>query len=51
MLALRNLLIGLVFASLVLAAGCCCTGGLDDDQINQNLPHDQGGTHDQGVAF
>lgn len=45
-----NLLIGLALTMLVYAAGCCCTGGLDDDNIDLNLPHDQGGAHDQGLA-
>jgi hypothetical protein len=47
---INNLLIGLAFCVLVYTASCCCTGGLDDDNIDQNLPHDQGGTHDQGLA-
>ena len=39
-----KVLVGIVLASMLFAASCCCTGGLDDDHINQNLP----GTHNEG---
>ncbi len=39
---IHNILMGIVLAALVFSVSCCCTGGLDDDNINQNLPHDQG---------
>jgi hypothetical protein len=41
---IHNILMGIVLAALVFSVSCCCTGGLDDDNINQNLPHDQGGS-------
>lgn len=39
---LNSVLMGVVLAALLFSVSCCCTGGLDDDDINQNLPHDQG---------
>lgn len=34
----HNILLGIAMLSLVLAMGCCCTGGLDDDEIDPGLP-------------
>jgi len=42
----HNILMGIALASLLFSIGCCCTGGLDDDDIDQNLP----GTHNEGTG-
>jgi hypothetical protein len=40
----EKVLLGIVLAStLFVFAGCCCTGGLDDEDLTLNLPHDEGG--------
>jgi len=35
---IHNILMGIALMSLVFAMGCCCTGGLDDDEIDPGLP-------------
>jgi hypothetical protein len=44
---LDKVLMGIVLASMIfIAASCCCTGGLDDDNIDLNLP----GEHNEGTG-
>lgn len=40
----HNILMGIALVSLLFSIGCCCTGGLDDDDIDLNLdaPHNEG---------
>ena len=40
----HNILMGVALLSLLFSIGCCCTGGLDDDDIDQGLgiPHNEG---------
>lgn len=42
----HNILMGVAILSLLLSISCCCTGGLDDDQIplNQGTPQHNEGT-------
>jgi len=44
----HNILMGIALVSLLFSIGCCCTGGLDDDDIDLNLdaPHNEGGGGD-----
>jgi hypothetical protein len=42
----HNILMGVAILSLLLSISCCCTGGLDDDNINLNLP----GQHNEGTG-
>jgi len=48
MRVIHNILLGIVLASLLFAASCCCAGGLDDEDIDLNLPgeHNEGGGGD-----
>ena len=43
---IHNILMGIVLASLLFAASCCCGSGIDDDDIDLNLPHSEGGGGD-----
>ena len=40
---LEKVALGIVLASMLFAFGCCCTGGLDDEDLVQN-------THNQGAG-
>jgi len=42
----HNILMGIALVSLLFSIGCCCAGGLDDDDIDQNLP----GQHNEGTG-
>lgn len=44
----HSILLGIVLASLVFVISCCCAGGLNDDNIDLNLPgqHNEGGGGD-----
>jgi hypothetical protein len=44
----HNILMGIALASLLISIGCCCTGGLDDDEIDIISPglHNEGGGGD-----
>lgn len=45
MTILKNILLGIALAGLLLAVGCNA-GTIDDDQIGLNLPHNEGGGGD-----
>jgi hypothetical protein len=42
----HNILMGIVLGSLLFCVSCCCAGGVDDDEIDLNLP----GEHNEGAG-
>ena len=46
MRTLHSILMGIVLTSLVFCVSCCCAGGVDDDEIDLNLP----GVHNEGFG-
>jgi hypothetical protein len=38
----HNILMGIVLGSMLFLMGCCCAGDTDDEDIDLNLPHNEG---------
>lgn len=42
----HTILMGIVLGSLLFCVSCCCAGGIDDEEIDLNLP----GEHNEGTG-